>query len=96
MLWWVGVECVHAYNFIVCARREVLVVGREANSEDAAGVVADGCQLLWLVVARVFRVQYGIYRPDTDVSICNKRSAYSATHSQGTTSLGALCRSTLR
>jgi len=43
MLWWVWVERVHAYYFVVGARCKVFVVWGEANGKYAARVVADGC-----------------------------------------------------
>ena len=65
----IGIENIDTDNLVICARCEELVVWREADRVNRAGVVAQSSQLLWLVEVCLGSILYRFDRPESDVAI---------------------------
>jgi hypothetical protein len=72
MRWGVGVEHVYAYDLVIGARGQVLVVAGEADGVDSARMGAEGGELLGLLVLLLARVEDGFDGPYADVGIWRK------------------------
>ena len=68
--WRIRIQRIHAYDLVVCARRQVFPIFREADRMNGSGVMADRGQLLWFRVIGVVRVQDGFGGPYSHVSVC--------------------------
>ena len=65
----VWVQAVDAYNFVICARSQVLVIVRKAYTVNSAGMRAYSGKLFGFCVIRVGRPFNGFCGPDSNVSI---------------------------
>lgn len=63
------IKCIDADDLVVCARRQVSAVAREAYRVDGTGMIAHRGQLLWAIEGRIGRPEDGLGGPNANITI---------------------------